>query len=269
MTGYQEIITDPSYARQIVTLTCPHIGNVGVNSEDSESSKLYLAGLIIRDLSLIPSNWRSEGSLDDYLRENNIIGISDIDTRQLTRILRDRGAQHGCLMAGASINEQEAISVAREFTGLNGLDLAKEVTTSEIYEWCEGSWLWPVGYQKREKTDCPYHVVVYDYGVKHNILRLFVDQGCHLTVVPATTPAKKVLELKPDGIFFSNGPGDPAACDYAIDAIRELLTTNIPIFGICLGFQLLALACGGKTVKMKFGHHGANHPVKDLENGIE
>ncbi len=262
MTGYQEIITDPSYARQIVTLTYPHIGNVGINTEDNEAAKPYLSGLIIRDLSLVPSNWRSEKSLDDYLRENDIIGIADIDTRQLTRILRDRGAQHGCLMAGASINEQEAIAIAREFAGLNGLDLAKEVTTSEIYEWNEGSWSWPTGFQKREKTECPYHVVVYDYGIKLNILRLLVDQGCHLTVVPATTPAKKVLELNPDGLFFSNGPGDPAACDYAIEAIRELLPTNIPIFGICLGFQLLALACGGKTEKMKFGHHGANHPVR-------
>jgi carbamoyl-phosphate synthase small subunit len=262
MTGYQEIITDPSYARQIVTLTYPHIGNVGINSDDSESPHPYLAGLIIRDLSLVASNWRSEQSLDDYLRQQGVVGITDIDTRQLTRILRDRGAQPGCVMAGASVNANEAIAMAREFPGLEGLDLAKEVTTAEAYEWCEGSWVWPGGYQKFDKIKCPFHVVVYDYGVKRNILRLLVDQGCYLTVVPATTSAQDVLALKPDGLFFSNGPGDPSACDYAIAAIQELLTKNIPIFGICLGFQLLALACGGKTEKMKFGHHGANHPVR-------
>lgn len=266
MTGYQEIMTDPSYAKQIVTLTYPHIGNVGINSEDKESPRAYLAGLIIRDLSLVASNWRSEQTLDSYCREQDVIGIADIDTRQLTRILRDRGAQHGCIMAGNNISEEEAIALAKAFTGLNNLDLAKEVTTSERYEWIEGSWKWPEGFQKNEKKSLPYHVVVYDYGVKQNILRLLVDQGCNLTVVPATTSAQEVLALIPDGIFLSNGPGDPAACGYAIAAIKELLTSNIPIFGICLGFQLLALASGGKTEKMKFGHHGANHPVQDHRN---
>jgi carbamoyl-phosphate synthase small subunit len=264
MTGYQEIITDPSYARQIVTLTYPHIGNVGINSEDNESFKAFLAGLIIRDLSLVASNWRSERTLDTYLREQGVVGIADIDTRQLTRILRDRGAQHGCIVAGNAISEQAAIAAAKAFPGLNNLDLAKEVTTSEPYEWCEGSWVWPNGYQKNDKESCPLHVVVYDYGVKRNILRLLVDQGCYLTVVPATTTASDVLALQPDGIFLSNGPGDPAACDYAITAIEVFLAKKIPIFGLCLGFQLLALAAGGKTEKMKFGHHGANHPVQHL-----
>lgn len=266
MTGYQEIITDPSYARQMVTLTYPHIGNVGVNAEDSESPRPFLAGLIIRDSSLVASNWRTEQSLESYLREYGVVGIADIDTRQLTRILRDRGAQHGCIIAGNTISEHEAIEMAKAFPGLNNLDLAKEVTTKERYEWTEGSWSWPHGYQKNAKEDLPFHVVVYDYGVKRNILRLLVDQGCHLTVVPATTTAAEALALKPDGLFLSNGPGDPAACDYAIAAINELLSKNIPIFGICLGFQLLALACGGKTEKMKFGHHGANHPVQYREN---
>ncbi len=266
MTGYQEIITDPSYSRQIVTLTCPHIGNVGINAEDGESPKPYLAGLIIRDSSLIASNWRSTCSLDEYLSEHNVVGIADIDTRQLTRILRDRGAQNGCIVSDPDISDQQAIEMARSFPGINGLDLAKEVTTAERYEWNEGSWLWSKGYQKREKENCPWHVVVYDYGVKRNILRLLVDQGCFLTVVPATTPASEVLALKPHGVFLSNGPGDPAACDYAVQAIRELLDKKIPLFGICLGFQLLALACGAKTEKMKFGHHGANHPVQNLLN---
>jgi len=263
MTGYQEIITDPSYSRQIVTLTYPHIGNVGINTHDSESSRPYLAGLIIRDSSLISSNWRSEESLEAYLKNNHVVGIADIDTRQLTRILRDRGAQNGCILAGSAISEQQAVAMAKGFAGLNGLDLAKEVTTAKPYEWFEGSWVWPNGYHSRAKEECPYHVVVYDYGVKNNILRLLVDQGCRLTVVPATTPARDVLVLKPDGVFLSNGPGDPAACDYAIIAIQELLEKKIPLFGICLGFQLLALACGGKTAKMKFGHHGANHPVQN------
>lgn len=263
MTGYQEILTDPSYSRQIVTLTCPHIGNIGINTQDSESSRPYLAGLIIRDSSLITSNWRSEESLEAYLKKNNVVGIADIDTRQLTRILRDRGAQNGCIVAGLAISEQDAVAMAKGFSGLNGLDLAKEVTTVERYEWSEGSWVWPDGYQNRAIEECPYHVVVYDYGVKLNILRLLVDEGCHLTVVPATTSAHDVLALKPHGVFLSNGPGDPAACDYAVVAIRELLEKKIPLFGICLGFQLLALACGGKTEKMKFGHHGANHPVQN------
>jgi carbamoyl-phosphate synthase small subunit len=266
MTGYQEIITDPSYARQIVTLTYPHIGNTGINSEDNESERAFLAGLIIRNLSSVASNWRSEQSLSQYLREQNVVGISEIDTRQLTRILRDRGAQHGCIITGQNISEEEAIKYAKAFPGLNNLDLAKEVSTQTVYTWTEGSWSWPEGYSKNEKKNLPYHVVVYDYGVKRNILRLLVDQGCHLTVVPATTPASEALALKPDGLFFSNGPGDPAACDYAIEAIKELLSKNIPLFGICLGFQLLALACGGKTEKMKFGHHGANHPVQDRVN---
>lgn len=265
LTGYQEILTDPSYARQIVTLTYPHIGNTGVNSEDEESGCINAAGLVIRDLPLLASNFRSEQTLDNYLKINNILGIADIDTRKLTRILRDKGAQNGCLMAG-EIDEQKAIAAAREFKGLKGMDLAKEVTTSEPYPWNEGSWTLGAGYSQPEEK--PYKVVAYDFGAKRNILRMLVDRGAELVVVPAKTSAADVLAMKPDGVFLSNGPGDPEPCDYAISAIQELLEQEIPIFGICLGHQLLALASGAKTVKMKFGHHGANHPVKDLDADV-
>jgi carbamoyl-phosphate synthase small subunit len=262
LTGYQEILTDPSYARQIVTLTYPHIGNTGVNAEDEESSSISAAGLVIRDLPMLASNFRSEQTLDDYLKANNILGIADIDTRKLTRILRDKGAQNGCLMAG-DIDEQKAITAAREFGGLKGMDLAKEVTTSQPYTWAEGSWVLGEGHVK--PVEKPYKVVAYDFGAKRNILRMLVDRGADLVVVPAKTPAADVLAMNPDGIFLSNGPGDPEPCDYAIEAIQQILETEIPVFGICLGHQLLALASGAKTVKMKFGHHGANHPVKDLD----
>ena len=269
MTGYQEILTDPSYAEQIVTLTYPHIGNTGINSEDCESNKIWAKGLIIRDLPLLLSNFRSEQSLSDYLEENNILGIADIDTRRLTRILRDKGAQNGCIIASHTLDdipldEATALAKAQAFSGLKGLDLAKEVTCDKSYQWTDGSWVLGEGYQT--KLDNPkFHVVAYDFGVKRNILRMLADRGCKLTVVPAKTTADEVLALKPDGVFLSNGPGDPEPCDYAITAIKQLLETNIPIFGICLGHQLLALASGAKTVKMKFGHHGANHPVKDIK----
>jgi carbamoyl-phosphate synthase small subunit len=270
MTGYQEILTDPSYARQLVTLTYPHIGNVGVNSEDEESDKVQCAGLIIRDLPLRPSSFRSEKSLDTYLKEQGIVAIADIDTRRLTRILREKGAQNGCLVAGEQIDEQAALEAAGAFPGLKGMDLAKQVTTGTPYEWAQGSWTLEGGlpgapHPIEEKL--PYHVVAYDFGVKRNILRMLVDRGCRLTVVPAQTPAAEVLKLKPDGVFLSNGPGDPEPCDYAINAIRELIETGVPLFGICLGHQLLSLASGAQTVKMKFGHHGANHPVQDLDSG--
>ena len=265
LTGYQEILTDPSYARQIVTLTYPHIGNVGVNPEDRESDQIWAAGLVIRDLPLLASNFRSEQALDEYLKANNILGIADIDTRKLTRILREKGAQNGCLMAGR-VDRDEALVMARAFAGLKGMDLAKEVTTAEPYSWNEGSWQLGNGFSTPDS--CPYKVVAYDFGAKHNILRMLVDRGADLTVVPAQTSAADVLAMNPDGIFLSNGPGDPEPCDYAIDAIREFLETDIPVFGICLGHQLLALASGAKTVKMKFGHHGANHPVKDLDSGV-
>ncbi len=267
MTGYQEILTDPSYARQIVTLTYPHIGNTGINIEDIESNNLLVAGLVIRDLPLLASSFRNEQALDDYLRANNILGIADIDTRRLTRILREKGAQNGCIMAGDSLNEERALELAKGFAGLKGMDLAKEVTTDSQYQWRQASWELGVGYTDRADAELPYHVVAYDYGVKLNILRMLVDRGCRLTVVPAKTPASDVLALKPDGVFLSNGPGDPEPCDYAIAAIKEILLTDIPVFGICLGHQLLGLASGAKTVKMKFGHHGANHPVQNVENG--
>jgi carbamoyl-phosphate synthase small subunit len=266
MTGYQEILTDPSYAKQIVTLTYPHIGNVGINSEDKESNKVWAAGLVVRDLPLVFSNWRSEQSLGDYLNENKMVAIAEIDTRRLTRILREKGALNGCIVAGNDISGAEAITKAKIFPGLQGMDLAAEVSTKSIYTWLEGSWDWPEGYKKYSSEQLPWHVVVYDFGVKFSILRMLVDKGCRLTVVPAQTPITKVLELEPDGIFLSNGPGDPAACRYAIEAIQTLSKKeDIPLFGICLGHQLLALGCGAKTIKMKFGHHGANHPVFNLK----
>jgi carbamoyl-phosphate synthase small subunit len=265
MTGYQEILTDPSYARQIVTLTYPHIGNTGVNSEDEESTNIWAAGLVIRDLPLLASSFRSEKSLSEYLQQRNIIGIADIDTRRLTRILREKGAQNGCIIAGDEIDEAKALELAKAFPGLKGMDLAKEVTTDKSYEWTEGTWTLGQGHSSPEKK--AFNVVAYDYGVKRNILRMLVDRGCKLTVVPAETPAADVLAMNPDGIFLSNGPGDPEPCDYAIDAIQQILKTDIPVFGICLGHQLLALASGAKTLKMKFGHHGANHPVQNLADG--
>ena len=267
MTGYQEILTDPSYARQIVTLTYPHIGNTGTTAEDEESSSIWAAGLVIRDLPLMASNYRNEQDLSDYLKSRNIVAIADIDTRRLTRILREKGALSGCLMAGVSLDEDQALANAKGFSGLKGLDLAKEVTVDKPYVWTEGSWVQGEGYQARAEADTPWHVVAYDFGVKRNILRMLVDRGCRLTVVPAQTPAAEVLALAPDGIFLSNGPGDPEPCDYAIRAIREILETDIPVFGICLGHQLLGLASGATTMKMKFGHHGANHPVQNLDDG--
>lgn len=263
MTGYQEILTDPSYAKQIVTLTYPHIGNTGINSEDVESDQVWAEGLIIRDLPLLHSNWRSEESLSDYLKRTKKVAIADIDTRRLTRILRDKGAQSGCIIAG-DIDEAKALDLAKGFPGLKGMDLAKEVCTKEQYDWNQTSWDLVDGYGERQESK--FKVVAYDYGVKKNILRMLADRGCDLTVVPAQTPAKDVLAMNPDGIFLSNGPGDPEPCDYAIKAIQDILETDIPVFGICLGHQLLALASGAKSIKMKFGHHGANHPVKTLES---
>lgn len=264
MSGYQEILTDPSYAQQIVTMTYPHIGNIGVNTEDEEANRLYAAGLIIKQLPYVLSNWRAQKSLPEYLRENNVVAIADIDTRRLTRILRDKGAQNGCIIAGPAPDPAEALAAARAFPGLKGADLAKVVSTSKNYEWSDGTWtLKPDG----AKSVAPqWNVVAYDFGVKRNILRILVDLGCHVTVVPATTPAQEVLTRKPDGVFLSNGPGDPDPCDYAINAIREFMNRKVPVFGICLGHQLLGLAAGAKTEKMKFGHHGANHPVIDLES---
>jgi carbamoyl-phosphate synthase small subunit len=265
MTGYQEILTDPSYRKQIVTLTYPHIGNTGTNDEDEESLGIHAAGLIIRDLPMLASNWRNQRPLSDYLSENGVVGIANIDTRKLTRILRDKGAQNGCLMAG-DIDEARALKHAKEFAGLKGMDLAKEVTTLESYEWMEGSWSLEGGHPE-PSLELPKHVVAYDYGVKRNILRMLVDRGCRVTVVPAQTPASEVLAMKPDGVFLSNGPGDPEPCDYAIKAIDEIVETGLPVFGICLGHQLLGLASGAKTIKMKFGHHGANHPVQNIDKG--
>lgn len=265
LTGYQEILTDPSYSRQIVTLTYPHIGNVGTNAEDAESTTVAAAGLIIRDASMIASNFRSSQSLEEFLVGNNTVAIAEIDTRRLTRLLREKGAQNGCIVTGDKIDADAAIAEAKAFPGLKGMDLAKEVTTAESYAWKDG--IWHLGSGHDTNKDTRFHVVAYDFGVKHNILRLLVDRGSRVTVVPAKTSAKDVLALKPDGVFLSNGPGDPEPCDYAIAAIKELLDCNIPIFGICLGHQLLALASGAKTLKMKFGHHGANHPVQDLNTG--
>jgi len=265
MTGYQEILTDPSYCEQIVTLTYPHIGNTGVNSEDEESSRVYAAGLVIRDLPVRASSWRAEQTLPEYLAARRVVAIADLDTRRLTRLLREKGAQNGCLMAGR-VDEAEALAKARAFPGLAGMDLAKVVTTARPYEWAEGGWQPGTGYRKPGRTR--HRVAAYDYGVKRNILRMLVDRGCAVTVFPAQTPARDVLATKPDGVFLSNGPGDPEPCDYAIDAIRTLLDgTRIPVFGICLGHQLMGLASGARTIKMKFGHHGANHPVKDLDSG--
>jgi len=267
LTGYQEILTDPSYARQIVTLTYPHIGNTGVNAEDEESDTIWAAGLVIRDLPLLASNFRSEASLDDYLTTKNILGIADIDTRKLTRILRQTGAQSGCIMAG-HIDEQKALASAREFSGLKGMDLAKEVTTNNSYPWTEHSWVLGQGYKTQQADSAKYKVVAYDYGVKRNILRMLADRDCELLVVPAKTSAEDVLAMRPDGVFLSNGPGDPEPCDYAISAIQKILETQVPVFGICLGHHLLALASGASTMKMKFGHHGANHPVEDIQNNV-
>ena len=270
-TGYQEILTDPSYALQIITLTYPHIGNVGTNREDEESARVHAHGLVIRDLPPLASSWRSTQGLDEYLRRKEVVGITDIDTRKLTRILREEGAQGGCIVAGDGINAEEAVAAAQAFAGLKGVDVAREVTTRRSYEWSQGSWHIKGGLPEPiplPDSRLPYHVVAYDYGVKRNLLRILVDRGCHITVVPAQTPASEALALKPDGIFLSNGPGDPEPCIYAIEAIRELLTTGIPIYGICLGHQLLALASGASTVKMKFGHHGANHPVQDIDSGV-
>jgi carbamoyl-phosphate synthase small subunit len=267
LTGYQEILTDPSYAQQIVTLTYPHIGNVGVNDEDAESDRIWASGLVIRDLPLLVSNFRSQQSLDGYLQAKNILGIADIDTRRLTRILRETGAQSGCIMAG-DVDDETALAHARNFAGLKGMDLAKEVTTYSTYQWREHSWQLGVGHKEQDPSSTKYKVVAYDFGVKRNILRMLVDRDCELIVVPAKTPASEVLAMQPDGVFLSNGPGDPEPCDYAITAIKTILETDIPVFGICLGHQLLALASGAKTVKMKFGHHGANHPVEDIENNI-
>jgi len=268
MSGYQEILTDPSYSRQIVTLTYPHIGNTGVNREDVESTRVHAAGLVIRDLPLLPSNFRMGQRLDAYLRAENVVAIAGLDTRKLTRVLREKGAQAGCIVtateAGA-LDVEAAIGAARAFPGLSGMDLAKVVCTKEAYEWEETEWVLGNGYG--QQAQARFHVVAYDFGVKFNILRMLAERGCRLTVVPAQTPASEVLAMKPDGVFLSNGPGDPEPCDYAIDAIRAFVDARVPTFGICLGHQLLALASGARTMKMKFGHHGANHPVKDLDSG--
>ncbi|PWW39002.1 glutamine-hydrolyzing carbamoyl-phosphate synthase small subunit [Chromohalobacter israelensis] len=271
MTGYQEILTDPSYTRQIVTLTYPHIGNTGINAEDIESAAIAAAGLVIRDLPLVASNFRSEESLDAYLKRNGVLGIADIDTRRLTRVLRDKGAQNGAILAGADAEGDDAVeralAAARAFPGLKGMDLAQEVSCRDTYEWSEGEWSLGSGYADASQGERPYHVVAYDYGAKFNILRMLASRGCRLTVVPARTPAAEVLAMQPDGVFLANGPGDPEPCDYAIEAIREVIAADVPLFGICLGHQLLGLASGARTVKMNNGHHGANHPVEDLDSG--
>jgi len=264
LTGYQEILTDPSYARQIVTLTYPHIGNTGVNAEDVEADRVHAAGLVVRDLPRLHSNFRASRSLNDYLKSQNVVAIADIDTRRLTRVLREQGAQNGCIMAG-DVDETEALEAARAFPGLAGMDLAKVVSVSKAYEWNETEWKLGRGYG--QQTAPRFHVVAFDYGVKRNIPRMLAERGCRLTVLPATATAADALALKPAGIFLSNGPGDPEACDYAIKAVGELMEAKIPVFGICLGHQFLALASGARTVKMEFGHHGANHPVKDLDTG--
>ncbi len=265
LTGYQEILSDPSYAQQIVTLTYPHIGNTGTTGEDNESSSVFAKGLVIRDLPLQASNWRSEKSLQHYLEEHNVVAIAEIDTRKLTRLLRDKGAQRGCIVTGDNINIEKTSAAIIEFPGLKGLDLAKEVTVDKPYEWTENTWSLTDGHTTAENLT--RHVVAYDFGVKRNILRLLANRACKVTVVPATTPAQQVLDMNPDGIFLSNGPGDPEPCDYAISAIKTILEHKTPVFGICLGHQLLALASGAKTEKMKFGHHGANHPVQEKATG--
>jgi len=265
MTGYQEILTDPSYSRQIVTLTYPHIGNTGINDEDVESDRVQAAGLVIRDLPLMASNWRSQGTLKDYLQRNNIVGIAEIDTRRLTRVLRDKGSQNGAVVAGVNASAEQALELAKAFPGLKGMDLAKEVSSDKAWTWSQTEWGITDGYGQR--TESRFRVVAYDYGVKLNILRMLATRGCEITIVPAQTAASDVLAMNPDGIFLSNGPGDPEPCDYAIRAIREILETEIPVFGICLGHQLLALASGAKSVKMGHGHHGANHPVQNLADG--
>jgi carbamoyl-phosphate synthase small subunit len=268
MTGYQEILTDPSYARQIVTLTYPHIGNTGVNSEDEESETVHASGLVIRDLPRVVSSWRSQGDLGAYLEDRGVVAIADVDTRRLTRILREKGAQSGCILAGEVIDADDALQAARAFPGLKGMDLAKVVSVREPYAWGEGTWRLGLGHlQASSREGQPYRVIAFDYGIKRNILRMLVDRGCEVQVVPAQTPAGEVLALEPEGVFLSNGPGDPEPCTYAIEAIGEILGRGVPVFGICLGHQLLGLACGARTTKMKFGHHGANHPVVDLDSG--
>jgi carbamoyl-phosphate synthase small subunit len=262
MTGYQEILTDPSYCKEIVTLTCPHIGNVGVNTEDVESRQVFASGLVIRDLSMTVSNFRSTQSLPDYLKANNVVAIAGIDTRKLTRILREKGAQNGCIATGT--DEAAALKAARGFAGLVGMDLAKEVSCTQSYAWTQREWALGVGYGEAEHTK--FHVVAYDFGVKRNLLRMLAERGCRITVVPAQTTAKEVLAMEPDGVFLSNGPGDPEPCDYAINATKQFLAAGVPLFGICLGHQLMGLAVGAKTVKMKFGHRGANHPVQDMDS---
>ncbi len=265
MTGYQEILSDPSYCQQIVTLTYPHIGNTGTNSEDDESRAVFASGLVIRDLPLLASNWRSEKTLQQYLIDNNVVAIAEIDTRKLTRILRDKGAQRGCIIAGDDVNVETATAAIDGFAGLKGMDLAKVVSVTESYQWTENVWDLRSGHKEAENLT--KHVVAYDFGIKRNILRLLVNRGCRVTVVPAQTPAADVLAMNPDGVFLSNGPGDPEPCTYAIEAIKTIVETKIPVFGICLGHQLLALASGAKTEKMKFGHHGANHPVQEIATG--
>ena len=268
MTGYQEILTDPSYAQQIVTLTYPHIGNTGTNEDDNESRQVWASGLVIRDLPLLASSWRKEQSLDEFLKTRNVVAIAEIDTRRLTRLLRDKGALNGCICAGAALEasgEVEALRLAKSFPGLKGMDLAKKVSIKESFDWQGGVWELESGY--KVNSDNRFKIVAYDFGVKNNILRMLVDRDCEVTVVPAQTPASEVLAMKPHGIFLSNGPGDPEPCDYAIAAISEFLEEGIPLFGICLGCQLMALACGASTVKMSLGHHGANHPVENLKDG--
>ncbi len=269
MTGYQEILTDPSYAKQIVTLTYPHIGNTGTTPDDAEARQVWAAGLVIRDLPLLASNWRNTQPLPDYLMANGTVAIAGIDTRRLTRILREKGAQNGCILAGEDATEEKALDLARSFPGLKGMDLAKEVSVKERYEWRSSVWCLDTNrHDEIPASELPYHVVAFDYGVKFNILRMLVARGCRITVLPAQTPASEALALNPDGIFLANGPGDPEPCDYAIKAIQDVLETDIPVFGICLGHQLLALASGARTVKMPSGHHGANHPVQDLDTGV-
>ena len=266
LTGYQEILTDPSYARQIVTLTCPHIGNTGTTPEDLESAQIYAAGLIIRDLPIVPSNWRLNESLPEFLERGRVVAIAGIDTRKLTRVLREKGAQAGCIMTGEQVDEAAAVKAARKFPGLKGMDLAKVVSTKRTFQWNEGT-VWPDNLRAPIRAHQRLHVVAYDFGIKRNILRVLADCGCRVTVVPAQTPADEAIGLGPDGIFLSNGPGDPEPCDYAIAASRKFLETDLPVFGICLGHQILGLAVGAQTMKMKFGHHGANHPVQDLDSG--